>query len=58
MDGLQQASDAFRGSFRKTARGMAKPQWKDADSLSSVGTPSDLLQHLDIDFGYLTRAEL
>lgn len=32
MDGLQQASDTFRGSFRRNARGMAKAQWKDPDS--------------------------
>ncbi len=37
MDGLTQASEAFRGSFKITARGMAKPMWADSpETLAQV----------------------
>ena len=37
MDGLTQASEAFRGRFKVTARGMAKPVWADSpETLAQV----------------------
>ena len=37
MDGLTQASEAFRGRFKITARGMAKPMWADSpETLAQV----------------------
>ena len=37
MDGLTQANEAFRGSFKITARGMAKPVWADSpETLAQV----------------------
>ena len=36
MDGLTQMSELFRGAFRKTARGMAKPQWSLPDQPHNV----------------------
>lgn len=36
MDGLQQASDAFRTHFRVSARGMAKPSWAHPKLLQHV----------------------
>ena len=37
MDGLTQASDAFKGRFKTTARGMAKPMWADShETLAQV----------------------
>lgn len=37
MDGLTQASEAFRGKFKITARGMAKPMWADSpETLAQV----------------------
>ena len=42
MDGLNQISEIFRGSFRKTSRGMAKPQWSLPDQLESVSSCSQI----------------
>ena len=37
MDGLTQASEAFRGRFKITARGMARPMWADSpETLAQV----------------------
>ena len=38
MDGLKQASDAFRLTFKITARGLSKPRWADnPETLAQVG---------------------
>ena len=42
VDGLTQASEAFRGRFKITARGMGKPMWADsAETLAQVCKPRD-----------------
>lgn len=43
MDGLTQASDAFRGHFKITARGMSKPVWADSPkTLALLQPPEDI----------------
>ena len=43
MDGLTQASDAFRAEFKITARGMSKPVWADgSESLAHLQPPEDI----------------
>lgn len=43
IDGLTQASDAFRADFRTTARGMSKPLWADsAETLALMQPPQDI----------------
>ncbi|KAL9130083.1 MAG: hypothetical protein Q9217_001642 [Psora testacea] len=42
MDGLQQASDAFRAAFKITARGMARSKWANPVSLASTEIPKDI----------------
>ena len=51
MDGLTQASDAFKAEFKIIARGMSKPVWADsADTLALLQPPEDIdlpMQKLD-----------
>ena len=51
MDGLTQASDAFRAEFKITARGMSKPVWADGpETLALLQPPEDIdlpMQKLD-----------
>lgn len=43
MDGLTQASDAFRVEFKTTARGLSKPTWADsAETLALMQPPEDI----------------
>ena len=43
MDGLTQASDAFRAEFKITARGMSKPVWADSpETLALLQPPEDI----------------
>ena len=43
MDGLTQASDAFRAEFNITARGMSKPLWADSpETLALLQPPEDI----------------
>lgn len=43
MDGLTQASDAFRVDFKTSARGMSKPLWADtAETLALLQPPEDI----------------
>lgn len=43
MDGLTQASDAFRADFKLTARGMSKPLWADSpETLALLQPPEDI----------------
>ena len=43
MDGLTQASDAFRAEFKITARGMSKPVWADSpETLALLQPPDDI----------------
>ena len=43
MDGLTQASDAFRVEFKTTSRGMSKPIWADsAETLALLQPPEDI----------------
>ena len=43
MDGLTQASDAFRAEFKITARGMSKPVWADSpETLALMQPPDDI----------------
>ena len=43
MDGLAQASEAFRGVFRITARGMGKSRWADSpETLALLQPPDDI----------------
>ncbi|CAD6563580.1 MAG: hypothetical protein ASARMPRED_000069 [Alectoria sarmentosa] len=43
MDGLTQASDAFRADFKTSARGMSKPLWADtAETLALLQPPEDI----------------
>ena len=43
MDGLTQASDAFRADFKITARGMSKPVWADSpETLALLQPPEDI----------------
>ena len=43
MDGLTQASDAFRVEFKTTARGLSKPMWADsAETLALMQPPEDI----------------
>ena len=43
MDGLTQASDAFRAHFKITARGMSKPVWADSpETLALLQPPDDI----------------
>ena len=43
MDGLTQASDAFRAKFEITARGMSKPVWADSpETLALLQPPEDI----------------
>ena len=52
MDGLTQASEAFRLEFKITARGMSKPLWADsAETLALLQPPEDIdLPMLKSDF--------
>lgn len=47
MDGLNQVSEVFRGAFRKTARGMAKPQWSLPGQSESVRRSHKLITMQD-----------
>ncbi|KAL2044734.1 hypothetical protein N7G274_002509 [Stereocaulon virgatum] len=43
MDGLKQASDAFRLTFKITARGLSKPRWADSpETLAQMQPPNDI----------------
>ncbi|KAL6714347.1 hypothetical protein ACLMJK_007770 [Lecanora helva] len=43
MDGLSQASEAFRGSFKITARGMGRSRWADSsETLALLQPPADI----------------
>ena len=43
MDGLTQASEAFRGSFKVTARGMARSKWANSpETLAMMEPPVDI----------------
>ena len=43
MDGLTQASDAFRAQFKINARGMSKPVWADSpETLALLQPPEDI----------------
>ncbi|KAF6230860.1 hypothetical protein HO173_010976 [Letharia columbiana] len=43
LDGLTQASDAFRADFKITARGMSKPVWADSpETLTLLQPPEDI----------------
>ena len=43
MDGLTQASEAFRGAFRTTARGMGRSRWADSpETLALLQPPDDI----------------
>ena len=41
MDGLTQATEAFKGSFKITARGMARSKWADSPETLALMEPPD-----------------
>ena len=49
MDGLKQASDAFKLTFKITARGLSKPRWADSpETLAHVGNALSITFFMDM----------